>query len=313
MYSASTIRKNCEKEQTKLISKNNKTNPELNPELKFLECTSGKLLKYLIRLELKRYEICKTNCSLKIVIKEETIYKLNTEYLLQIIDNIIKNFTIFIDRINNIKNTSPSGDSSDYISGNQLINTLKSINTIETTIKTNEEQLKYVENIVIKLQKKSGNFFACYIIAGIITGLGFGLMFVTMGVIFELFVAGAILFGLCASTDFGNYKFSEFKNIWKSREESGGLLNINAIPKSNYVEEIQVIIQIFNTFKQDISQIQTYYSSSNKDIKKLCVFTDKTKCLTERTKLDTIKKILKNMDSIFSVTHETQEPELLTI
>jgi hypothetical protein len=329
IYSASTIRNKCEnkrKEVLKNIKLESQRNPkttkkisdfenETNPELRFLTCTSGKLLKYLIRLELQRYKKCqkdkKEQCKLQIVtkIQETNNFKLNTTNITNIIDNIVQNLESFKTKIENIKNTVIENKNKekeiDYISGNQLITALKSASNIETNELTTTEIVQGI-NFGNELNKRTSgnNSYACYIMAGIIITVGFIIIVVTGGIVFEIFAAGAVLLGLCATTDFGNYTFSQLKNIYKSRKESQGLLDVKGIPKSAYISEIQLIIEIFKEFKTDIQVIHDYYISKDNNITNitnLCVYTNKTTCSVKRTHLNTIKKLLINMDNIFYI------------
>jgi hypothetical protein len=94
---------------------------------------------------------------------------------------------------------------------------------------------------------------------------------------------------------------NEQENGQKNEQYGGSIFDIKQIPRESYIKQIEIIITVFKNFNNDISKIKKYYEENKpKDIiNNICVFNSDDTCFEKRENLNTIKRLLKHMNSVF--------------
>ena len=317
MYDGNLIRKKCNTEQDKLIKSNrinldNKLSLDIRNinNLYFLDCTSGKLLKYFIRIELKNYnkykkinkkiidEQKKNNKEdkinelkqqyLKIVIKENNIYKLDIIYLKDITEKIIRLLELIKNKINTI---------------NGIISYEKMKNIIQETINENTDITNVniqnllppdlndasVKNVATVMSETNieepvknrgvsqlhGNLKFSSCLVGTLIG--------------SALIAGAVI-ALISSLG-ASILISIFMIII-------GIVIISAsCDNKNHYDITTYFNNIINIYKKFIEDLQSY--NMNKDILDTCVYNHDKLCEIDKSTKKILKKILSQMDTIF--------------
>jgi hypothetical protein len=274
-------------------------------DLYFLDCTSGKLLKYLIRLELKAYKkciktkkgplACRKSDMLKIVKLQNNNFVLDTKYLIEKINELNGRFTNLKIELNTVKTQKIEKDSSNK------------------NPKISQAEIKVlIKKIIPQIAKQSGA--GCrqeaneyYMMGMLLLIVGIGIFLIFMGAIVDMACdftprnmqggyknnkVSAIDYSVNMANLHGGMKFDD---MFKSTEES--------IYIDGMIGGIDNVIEIFNSFKSDVTALQNFKVNKDqpqlKKLEKVCSYANKDICFESRKNLDFIKKLLKSIDDAY--------------
>ena len=283
-------------------------------DLYFLDCTSGKLLKYLIRLELKAYKkciktkkgplACKKSDMLKIVKLQNNNFVLDTVYLIEKINELNGRFTKLKTDLGTVKTQKIEKDSSNE------------------NPKISQAEIKVlIKKIIPQITKQSGA--GCrqeaneyYMMGMLLLIVGVGIFLIFMGAIVDMacdFVPRKLqggyknnkLYSLDYSVNMANlHGGMKFDDMFKSTEET--------IYIDGMIGGIDNVIEIFNSFKSDVTALQNFKVNKDqpqpKKLEKVCTYVNKDICFESRKNLDFIKKLLKSIDDAYE-EHDKKETE----
>ena len=285
-YSASDTRKKCEtkqkeilasligkeftKEDIKLAKKDNDTIKQQirttlsnagnkNPELRFLDCTSGKLLKYLIRIELRNYNNClkknkklktektENKCNLNIVTKADNKYMLNTQYLLPLIIKIKTSFKSLKEKLDQKLSKNPPETK---MSSQELIDDLKTATGAELkTDNVTDKAIADMKQIVGNIQtnttdiqnggasSSSSGTEDLFLFGCILLVIGIFVTGATLGAAFPVILIGLLLMSTSVAIEIASKK--------NKKHRGGGVLNNKKIiPIYEIKQEIEILEQL---------------------------------------------------------------------
>ncbi len=281
-------------------------------DLYFLDCTSGKLLKYLIRLELKAYKkciktkkgpfACRKSDMLKIVKLQNNDFVLDTKYLIEKINELNGRFTNVKTELSAVKNKKTTAENPNP--------------------KISQAEIKVIiKKIIPQIAKQTGG--GCrqeaneyYLMGMLLLIVGIGIFLIFMGAIVDMacdFMPKSMrggyknnkLYSLDYSVNMVNLHGGvNFDDMFKSTEET--------IYIDGMIEGLNNVVTIFNRFKSDVIALQKFKATKDQiqptNLEKVCTFANKDICFESRTNLDFIKKLLKSIDNAYE-EHDKQETE----
>ena len=330
IYSAKKIRENCNKSEDTIIKYKNVKEPNTNksiPDIYFMNCESAKILKVLIRAEVKSFEKC-------IKKKEKEQKKKITKEIKEQIKNDCKREKLKIVKYANDKYNINYNHLTELI--NSVIKQLKSIQTeLEEKVKTkevlskdefkdlltkkfdlkkiDEEELlnknkKFVESVKSfqndKNNQEGGGHAINFWLFGItLTILGLGMLILpptfVLGIGFILVGAFFIFLATVATVEYFDEKIKEYK--------SDKIFTLTGDIKINlFIIYLNKIINIFEKAIIDYKELDEINKTNTPyKIEQICMFTkqDKT-CFTDKKDIQFIKKILKNMNDVLEIQVE---------
>ncbi len=285
-------------------------------DLYFLDCTSGKLLKYLIRLELKAYKkciktkkgpfACRKSDMLKIVKLQNNDFVLDTKYLIEKINELNGRFTNVKTELSAVKNKKTTAENP-----NPKISQAE----IKVIIKKIIPQIAKQEGGNLKGEcRREANEY--YFMGMLLLIVGIGIFLIFMGAIVDMACdfmpknmrggnrnnkLSAIDYSVNMTNLHGGMKFDD---MFKSTEET--------IYIDGMIGGIDNVIEIFNSFKSDVTSLQNFKANKDqpqlKKLAKVCSYANKDICFESRKNLDFIKKLLKSIDDAYE-EHDKQETE----
>ena len=345
IYKAVDIRKKCNDKQKiiikditttdkSLLEKKTKTDEDIKKirgilmqknikdELYFLDCTSGKLLKYFVRIELKLYKKClkdqeadkkKQKVKINKTVKQEIVETCRTKNLKIVKKDMNGVFFLDTDHIKNL-NTTITGKLTKIIEEiNKIPDEMLSSKEVEDIVfkgnkKDKDEWLKKYKTQIDKNSKKKGQKGGknrCYNITISIfpwrdiflNFLWFTFLLLNGLLLIIIFLNICIYLSCCL--------FAEPMCGGGDKKDTS---SDRVIPKQGMIDNIQKVIEIFATFIGDIDNVKKFQDDKqNKNITSMCSYNDPKTCFEKRKDLDFIKKLLKGMDDVFDTADKNEE------